>query len=109
MQNSLKRVQDNAKTFYIQYKKSLCLFRSVQFLFKSFQGNLKEVIGNSSFPRAIKNRQRQLNRLNNWRSIHAYQIKSNTGLSEGISERFRPIQSLKYEFKDAQGSIIKDI
>ena len=31
-----------------------------------------------------------------------------TGLSEGISERFRPIQSLKYEFKDAQGSIIKD-
>ena len=100
-------MQDSAKAFYIQYEKSLCLFRSVQFLFKSFQGNLKEVIGNSSFPRAIKNRQRQLNRLGG--PFNAYQIKSNTGLSEGISERFRPIQSLKYEFKDAQGSIIKDI
>ena len=101
-------MQDNAKAFYIQYEKSLCLFRSVQFLFKSFQGNLKEVIGNSSFPRAIKNRQTIKSP---WRSIRirAYQIKSNTGLSEGISEGFRPIQSLKYEFKDAQGSIIKDI
>ena len=81
------------------------LFRSVQFLFKSFQGNLKEIIGNLSFPRAIKNRQRQLNRLGG----PFMDIKLNTGLSEGISQRFRPIQSLKYEFKDAQGSIIKDI
>ena len=98
-------MQDNAKAFYIQYEKSLCLFRSVQFLFKSFQGNLKEVIGNSSFPRAIKNRQRQLNRLGG-PFMHIRLAKSNTGLSEGISERFRPIQSLKYEFKDAQVSII---
>ena len=44
----------------IQFEKSLGLFRSVQFLFKSFEGNLNAAISNSSFPRAIHSRQRQL-------------------------------------------------
>ena len=100
-------MQDNANAFYIQFEKSLCQFRSVQFLFKSFQGNLKAAIGNSSFPRAIQNRQRQLNRLGG-PFMH---IKLSLILS-----RPREYQSalgsdipLKYEFKDAQGSIIKVI